>query len=158
MAERTGTITQITKPDKGPIKVKLRTDEDKEQSISVWRRIPEGDDWVDNPLVNQFKEGDYGTFAGEFKDWKTTSGEPRKSFEASSFLPKTKMNGSASAPQPSATPYRSQENREASFALAYAKDICVALVETAHLTEQDVRGIWFVMADEAYQWLKQQSA
>lgn len=160
MAERTGTITQVTRPEKGPIKAKLLTDEEKEQTISVWARIPQGDDWIDNPLASQFKEGDYGTFSGEFKDWKTSAGEPRKSFEASGFVPKTRMNGSASH-APDSSPVltsRPQENRDASFALSYAKDICVALVEAQHLTVDDVKGIWFSLADEASQWLRQQNS
>lgn len=161
MAEVTGTVTAIEVPDSSagnrPLRVRVETDEGKERSLSVWKNIPQGDQWIENTAAT-VKVGDYGAFVGEYEDWTGKDGTPRKSFKTTAFSPRTKIespNGSTPSGSPES---RTSEGsgKDAAFALSYAKDIVRSLVETHGIKETgEIQGIWLTLADAGSQWLKQ---
>lgn len=157
MAERSGTITNVETPEEGtkkPFKYTIKTPDDKELKITAWPRISGGgDEWIDNPAAN-LQVGQSGRFTGEIKE-ESYGGNNFKRFYANGFqLGEVSSNGSspsASSPQGSAS-----VGNLPSFALSYAKDLCVGFVAIGHFKdEKELMASWGNLADFALEWLKQ---
>lgn len=159
MAERSGTITNVETPKEGtkqPFKYTIKTPDNKELKITAWPRVSGGgDEWIDNPAAN-LQVGQSGKFTGEIKE-ESYDGNNIKRFYANGFqLGEVSSNGSS--PGASSSQGSSSDTRDASasFALSYAKDLCVGFVAIGHFKdEKELMASWGNLADFALEWLKQ---
>lgn len=144
MSEVTGTIETVETKEAGGAKLNLTTDDGQQRTLHIAKNY-------EGSVPAQGSRG-----KATFHEW-TPDGfkyalkmvDGWEVLEAAAPSP----NGS-SAPEPTPSG-RSDDNRDASFALSYAKDIVVAMVEFQGLKDpKDVVGYWLNFADKAVEWFK----
>lgn len=167
MAERTGKVVEVVLPEEGsraPIKIDVLLDgKDKPNKVTAWRTIKQGEDDVENNAA-KVKVGDYGTFTGETKE-ETFNNNTFTRFYADSFVPKiqtpngnhvTENSNNVTSSGSSSGNYSATDNRNPSFALAYAKDIVCHLIDIgAAKDETALEGLWLGLAEAGNVWLSQ---
>lgn len=169
MAERTGTVVKVQKPEEGtkqPYKFEIKTEDDRNLKITAWKRLKVGDgEYKPNPAV-KVQKGDYGTFVGEEKEESFENDEGNTveytKFFANNFTPKTQpasVNGSsASSWVPSqGTPRSAMEItstevlKEVTNALEQAVALTTPLIDLGLKDVKQIEAAWLNFFDDGVQ-------
>lgn len=142
--EVVGTIETVEPKEKGGAKLTLRTDSGESRSLHVAKNF---ESFTGGTAPTQGSRG-----KATFREWKNDDMQyPIKMLDAWEPLgtaPAPSVNGSESPASP-------RTNQNASFALSYAKDLVVAMVEFHGVNDpKDIVAYWLNFADKGAEWLQ----